>query len=80
MCVYPNPHIRPTHEMSAKVLEMGFYTCAHSHLQRVFDLNSPPEASVRRLQQNDNTSGLWRTDVYKQDRQNSNLIHNTAVI
>ena len=48
---------------SAKVLEMGFYTCAHSHLQHVFDLDSPPEAAVRRLRQNGNTSGLWRTDV-----------------
>ena len=29
---------------SAKVMELGFFTCCHSHLQRVFDIDSPAEA------------------------------------
>ena len=55
---------------SAKVLEMGFYTCVHGHLQHVYALDSDPESCVRRAQRDGNGAGLWRGDVYKQDRQN----------
>lgn len=55
---------------SAKVLEMGFFTCCHSHLQHVLNMDSTPEAVIRRATVNGNASGLWRTDVFKQDRQN----------
>ena len=55
---------------SVKVLEMGFFTCAHSHLQHLFTTDSKEGAAVRRSCRNGNSSGLWRTDVYKQDRQN----------
>ena len=55
---------------SAKVLEMGYFTCCHSHLQHVFNIDSTPEASIRRAQTGGNSSGLWRQDVFNQDRQN----------
>ena len=55
---------------SAKVLELGFYTCVHGHLQHVFALDSDPESCVRRAQRQGNKAGLWRGDVYRQDRQN----------
>ena len=49
---------------------MGFFTCCHSHLQHVLNVDSTPQAAIRRATVNGNTSGLWRTDVFKQDRQN----------
>ena len=55
---------------SAKVLEMGFFTCCHSHLQEAYNVDSSADAVIRRGQRDGNSSGLWRTDVYKQDRQN----------
>ena len=55
---------------SVKVLEMGYFTCCHSHLQHVFNIDSTPEAGIRRARTGGNSSGLWRTDVFKQDRQN----------
>lgn len=55
---------------SAKVLELGYFTCCHGHLQHVFNIDSPAGACVRRALNNGNSSGLWRLDVYNQDRQN----------
>ena len=55
---------------SAKVLEMGFFTCVHGHLQYIYDIDASVQGIQRRKQSGGNSSGLWRTDVYKQDRQN----------
>lgn len=55
---------------SKKVLEMGYYTCAHSHLQHLYNKDSSPHAIIRRATCGHNSSGLWRNDVFKQDRQN----------
>ena len=55
---------------SVKVLEMGYYTCCHSHLQHIYDVDSTPEGITRCGQQGGQSAGLWRTDVRRQDRQN----------
>ena len=55
---------------SAKVLELGYFTCCHGHLQKIYDVDVVAGACIRRAQLNGNSSGLWKQDVYKQDRQN----------
>lgn len=49
---------------------MGYFTCVHGHLQYVYDIDCTREALIRRGRNGGNSSGLWRTDVYQQDRQN----------
>ena len=49
---------------------MGYFTCVHGHLQFLYDTDCTSDAAVRRALSDGNSSGLWRTDVYKQDRQN----------
>ena len=49
---------------------MGYFTAMHGHLQFIYDVDCNCDAIIRRAQTGGNSSGLWRTDVYKQDRQN----------